>query len=275
MRAGAAVRLRRFAWIVALPFVWTASTQAQRSETSPSARVAAARFVPFYGEDARDGVDVRAFELDRRPVTNAEYLAFVRSAPRWRRGEVPALFADASYLSHWGGALELGEAGPQQPVTHVSWFAARAYCAARGRRLPTEAEWEVAARASATSVDASTDPDFVAQILAWYARPRRAALAAVGSGEPNVFGIYDLHGLVWEWVWDFNASLVSGDDRQRGDPAQTRVCGGAAIGAADPGNYAAFMRYAFRSSLRASYTVPNLGFRCARDLESPPARPRP
>ena len=130
MRAGAAVRLRRFAWIVALPFVWTASTQAQRSETSPSARVAAARFVPFYGEDARDGGDVRAFELDRRPVTNAEYLAFVRSAPRWRRGEVPALFADASYLSHWGGALELGEAGPQQPVAHVSWFAARAYCAA-------------------------------------------------------------------------------------------------------------------------------------------------
>lgn len=266
-----ASRLERCVWLVMLLCGWSVSAQAQRAAPLGSARVAAARFVPFYGEDERDGLDVAAFELDRHPVTNAEYLEFVRATPRWRRGEVAELFADASYLAHWGGALELGAAHPQQPVTHVSWFAARAFCASRGARLPSEAEWEVAARASASAADASRDPEFVAQILAWYSRPRRAPLARVGSGEANLFGVYDLHGLVWEWVSDFNASLVSGDDRQRSDPAQTRVCGGAAIGAADPANYASFMRYAFRSSLRASYTVPNLGFRCARDVASPRA----
>lgn len=233
---------------------------------TPLVRVEGATYVPFYGEPERDAVRVSPFELESTPVTNAQYLAFVRARAEWRRGAVPALFADAQYLAHWGGADTLGSAGPRQPVTHVSWFAARSYCRWRERRLPTEAEWEIAARASATERDASRDPAFVEQILRWYARPRRAPLADVGQGAPNAFGAHDLHGLVWEWVSDFNASLISGDDRQRGDPAQTRVCGGAAIGAADPSDYASFMRTAFRSSLRASYTVPNLGFRCARGL---------
>lgn len=58
-----------------------------------------------------------------------------------------------------------------------------------------------------------------------------------------------MHGVVWEWVYDFNGSLVSSDNRESGDAAAERYCGGAALGAIDIANYAAFMRYAFRSSL--------------------------
>ncbi len=76
----------------------------------------------------------------------------------------------------------------------------------------------------------------------------------------------DLHGLVWEWTSDFNSALVTGD--ARGDTGLERqlFCGAGSLGASDRANYAAFMRFGFRSSLRAGYTVHNLGFRCAKDM---------
>ena len=76
----------------------------------------------------------------------------------------------------------------------------------------------------------------------------------------------DLHGLVWEWTSDFNSALVTGD--ARGDTGLERqlFCGAGSLGASDLGNYAGFMRFGFRSSLRAGYTVHNLGFRCAKDV---------
>jgi formylglycine-generating enzyme required for sulfatase activity len=206
-------------------------------------------------------VSMPAFRLDITPVTNAEFLAFVRAHPEWRLDRVARVRAEEGYLSHWAGPLDLGSAVPNQPVTHVSWFAARAYCAADGGRLPTEAEWELAAAASATEPDARRDPAFVQQLLDWYSVPTPERLPDVG-GEPNLWGVRDLHGLVWEWVEDFNATLV-GDDR---DPnSDARFCGGGALSSANPEDYAAFVRFAFRSSLRGGFTVANLGFRCAED----------
>ncbi len=112
---------------------------------------------------------VAAFWLDRLPVTNAEFLAFVQAHPRWRRGTLPRLFADESYLAHWAGPTTLGPAAlPEQPVVRVSWFAAKAYCAARGARLPTETEWELAAAASPTRPDGRDEPGYHEQLLNWY-----------------------------------------------------------------------------------------------------------
>lgn len=233
-------------------------------------RIPSGRILPFYGGDRRTQVEVGTFALDVLPVTNARFLEFVRANPRWQRSAVTRLFADAGYLTGWSGDLELGPGvRPSAPVVHVSWFAARAYCASRNARLPTENEWEYVARADETRADAQRDPEFVRRILAWYSRPS-TAIGDVGLGPANVYGVKDVHGLVWEWVEDFNASMVSADDRSRDDDQASRFCGGAAAGAADPSDYAAFMRFAFRSSLRASYTVHNLGFRCASSLEGPP-----
>jgi formylglycine-generating enzyme required for sulfatase activity len=212
-------------------------------------------------------VTVHDFTLDAKPVTNVQFLAFVRSHPNWRRSQTPRVFADESYLSQWASDLELGtDARPDQPVTRVSWFAASAYCAARGARLPTEAEWEYTARATETAPDGSHDPVFIARILRWYSQPQPATLPDVGAGPANAWGVYDLHGLVWEWVQDFNNPRAIEDSR-RASEVGARFCGGAAINATNISDYAAFMRFAFRSSLRASFTVRNLGFRCAADVE--------
>ena len=191
-------------------------------------------------------VPVARFRLDTTPVTNAQFAAFVARHPEWRKDRVKALYADEGYLTHPGR--------PNAPVVGVSWFAARAYCAARNGRLPLEKEWELAAAASERSRDATKDPAFQDKILAWYAQLAPAVLPDVG-GKPNAWGVSDLHGLVWEWIEDFNAAAPEGG----------LTCGGAGANSRDPATYATFMRIAFRSSLEARTTTAMLGFRCAYD----------
>lgn len=212
-------------------------------------------------------VTVGPFELDRRPVTNAQYLEFVRAHPEWRRSRISRLFADASYLSHWRGDLEPGpQAPPQSPVVHVSWFAARAYATAHGGRLPTVAEWELVAAADETRKDATRDSAYLARLRDWYSRPATSVLPAVGTGVHNVWGVEDLHALVWEWTLDFNSALVSGESRGDASLDRTLYCGAGASNAADFADYAAFMRFAYRASLESNYTTGQLGFRTARSL---------
>ena len=207
---------------------------------------------------------IASFFIDRLPVTNSQFLEFVKQHPRWQRHRAPKLLVDDSYLSDWQGSLMLGpRAAPNKPVTQVSWFAAKAYCEARGARLPTEEEWEYVAAASETAHDARQDPIWRRRILDWYAAPTKQVLPDVGQSPPNLYGVVDLHGLIWEWVLDFGSTMMSGDSRDSGGSDRMLFCGAAAVGAGEKQDYASFMRYAFRSSLRARYGSRNLGFRCA------------
>jgi formylglycine-generating enzyme required for sulfatase activity len=262
-------RVRRSIVSLALAFAAISpSTSALAQRRHPEMRpVNGGEYAPLYRIPGLTRVTVRDFVMDAKPVTNREFLAFVRSHPVWTRSAAPSVFRDASYLSHWRGDLELGPSALRdQPVTRVSWFAASAYCAARGARLPTEAEWEYAARASETDRDASRDAEFTARILRWYSQPQPDTLPNVGNSPANAWGLFDMHGLVWEWVEDFNTPRAIADSR-RASETGGRFCGGAAVNATNVADYAAFMRFAFRSSLRASFTVHNLGFRCAADRE--------
>lgn len=227
------------------------------------------RFASVLPADATDAdVVVAPFALRREPVTNAEFLAFVRSHPDWRRDRVARIFAEPRYLAHWQSATTLGsDAQPNQPVTQVSWFAAQAFCASENARLPTWNEWEFAAAADATRADARSDPAWRERILNWYSRPSNAAVAQVG-GTPNFYGVRDLHGLVWEWVDDFSALLVASDSRDQNDPDRLKFCGAGALSLRDRDNYAVLMRVAMLSALKAADTTVNLGFRCARSLPS-------
>jgi formylglycine-generating enzyme required for sulfatase activity len=153
-------------------------------------------------------------------------------------------------------------------VTSVSWFAARAYCRWQQKRLPSTAEWEFVARASPTAPDGSKDSAYQARLLEEYALPAPAMLPLIGSGQENYWGISDLHGSVWEWVADFQATFSPKAARGDTEAERDRFCGSGVLGVAEPErvNYPAFMRDAYRRSLHATYTVHNLGFRCAKDL---------
>lgn len=229
-------------------------------------QIPAGKYIPFFKDNADSRPEqVKTFLLDAYPVTNKEFLEFVKANSKWQRSKVKKIFADNSYLKNWKGDTELGTAIEENaPVTNISWFAANAYAQWKGKRLPTVSEWEYAASASEDSPNGIKQLKFKQQILDWYSRPTADKIGEVGKRNPNYYGIFDMHGLVWEWVDDFNSIMISGESRGGGQ--SSLFCGSGGSGATDPGDYAAFMRYAMRSSLKANYTVYNLGFRCAKDL---------
>lgn len=212
-------------------------------------------------------VEVAAFALDELPVTNAQFLAFVVAHPKWQRSRVTRLFADEHYLTHWAGDTDLGPlASADAPVVRVSWFAARAYARWVGKRLPTTAEWERAASAGYTTLDGKSDTTLNGDLYRWLARPTPEIQPSVTTAKANFFGVRGLHGLVWEWVADFNTAMVTGESRADTGLDRDLFCGAGAAGSTDTSDYAAYMRLALRSSLKAPNTTSSLGFRCAQDL---------
>lgn len=228
-------------------------------------RIPAGSYPALYGTSTSAPVRVAAFRLDRDPVTRGEYLAFVRTHESWRKSKVKSIFADRNgYLVEWSSDLNAGDANDlQRPVTSVSWFAARAYCEAQQKRVPTVAQWEYVAGADATQRNAARDPRFIQTVVAQYAT-RTVPAAMTQHSADNAFGVRGLHDAVWEWVDDFNSVLVSDDSRGVGGRDHDLFCASAAIGAVDPSNYPAFLRYAVRAGLRGASTMQSLGFRCAQ-----------
>jgi formylglycine-generating enzyme len=225
-------------------------------------RIPSGSYRPLYGRSTDAPTRVRAFRLDRDPVTRAEFLTFLRAHPEWQRSRVGARLADrTTYLADWRGDLDAGEGAYLGPVTGISWFAARAYCAVQGKRLPTLDEWEYVAAASESARDAARQPRFVQRLVALYAT-RSSRVATTNGAAVNVYGVRGMHDLVWEWVDDFNASSPAHPTHVQHD-THDLSCAGAAVGAADASNYAAFLRYAVRAGATARSALSSMGFRCA------------
>jgi formylglycine-generating enzyme required for sulfatase activity len=222
-------------------------------------------FVPLYGATAKKPTKVDSFKMDVYPVTNAQYLAFVKRYPAYSRSKMIGLYADKSYLNQWSSDFDYGKNNlSNAPITNVSWFAAKKYCECQGKRLPSMDEWEYVGMADEKRSDARTKQEFNKFILSWYEKPNSSS-NEVGHTYKNYWGVYDMHGLVWEWTSDFNSIFLSGESRKDKDTDRNLFCGSGSINATDLMNYAAFMRYAFRGSLKATYSTKNLGFRCAQD----------
>ncbi len=231
-------------------------------EKSEMKEIHGGTFVPLYGSDSSE-VIVAPFLLDVYPVTNKKYKEFVVENEKWRKSKVIQLFADDNYLYKWYSDTEYPKSMLENaPITNISWYAAKAYCAVQGKRLPTMDEWEFVAMASESLANAQTDSVFNQRIIEGYELPKTYA-KPVGSTFKNYWGIYDMHGLVWEWTNDFNSVMITGESRQDASSESTLFCGSAAVNATNLMNYAAFMRYAFRGSIKANYNIRTLGFRCA------------
>lgn len=236
------------------------------SQTENMALIKGGSYIPLYGTDSAV-VKVKDFYLDIYQVTNRDYIEFLRENPKWRKSQIIGLYADESYLSHFNTDLTInvGEL-LDGPVTNVSWFAAKKYCECQGKRLATIDEWEYVANADQDTKDARVKENYNKFILSWYEKPN-AYNQKVGSTFKNYWGVWDMHGLAWEWTQDFNSVLISGESRSDLEGSNDLFCGGAAVGAKDLMNYAAFMRYAFRGSVKAKYSIRNLGFRCAKSIK--------
>jgi len=223
-------------------------------------------FVPLYGTVNKKPVEVAAFEMDVYPVTNAQFLTFIKKHPDFSRSKIIGLFAEKSYLSQWESDFNYGKNNlSNAPVTNISWFAAKKYCECQGKRLPTMDEWEYVAMADEKRIDARTKETFNKYIMSWYEKPNTST-NPIGQTFKNYWGVYDMHGLVWEWTSDFNSIFLSGESRKDRAADKNLFCGSGSLNATDLMNYAAFMRYAFRGSLKARFTTKNLGFRCANDI---------
>lgn len=262
-QAGGAVPVPGFTVDAPAPTV----TARAAASAAPSKRVpiAAGSFRPLYAHPGEERVQVRAFRMDERAVTRAEFARFVEVEPRWGRGRVPAVFAGDGYLASWSSPTRPGGGdAARRPVTEVSWFAAKSYCEAQGGRLPTTAEWEYVARASETETDAATSGAFRQRALELALGPRRGP-PTVQSGFRNAWGVWGMHGGVSEWVLDFNTNFAATDSRLTNDQDRGLTCAAGATAGGSSGDYAAFLRYALRAASDGRSTGRNLGFRCAYD----------
>ncbi len=195
-------------------------------------------------------VRLDAFYLDAHEVTNSQYYAFCQATER----KLHALW-DIEKLH---SSLDF----PDHPVLGVSWYDAKAYAEWAGKRLPTEAEWEYAARGG-TSGQRFGFTDELQPEQANYKSSKQGGTVAVMSYEPNAYGLYDMIGNLREWTSDwFSEDYLS--DRPEYDPQgpeagiQHVVRGG--------GWYSGSSCNAVHVRNPLKWSDFNVGFRCAKDV---------
>jgi len=187
---------------------------------------------------------VSEFWMDATEVTVAQYRACVDagkcSAPKT------------------GGSCTWNSAGKEQhPINCVDWSQATEYCASVGKRLPTEAEWEKAARGGTTGARYGN-----LDAIAWYAANSGGSTHPVGKKQPNAYGLYDMLGNVWEWCADWYSEGYYKDSPGR-DPSgpssgEFRVLQGGSWR-----NEARSVRAAYRGMYPPGGRDDSFGFRCA------------
>ena len=248
---------------ITIPSVSTPNDKSFGVET-PMVSVEGGKYIPLYGGKNKE-VEVNNLLIDVYPVSSENFLAFVKQNKRWRKSQIKKLFADGNYLNNWKNDTILpSDVKPNSPITNVSWYAANSYCECQGKRLATVDEWEFVAMANENVADARKIEEYNQYILDWYEKPKTFN-NEIGKTFKNYYGVYDLHGLVWEWTSDFNSILLTGESRSDVTTDKNLFCGSGSLNASDLMNYAAFIRYAFRGSIKANYAVKNLGFRCVKD----------
>ena len=140
-----------------------------------------------------------AFYMDKYPVTNEQYKVFLDACPQWQKDNILIDYHNGNYLRTWH-RNNYPKGAANHPVVNVSWYAAMAYAQWAGKRLPTEAEWEKAARGGLTGkkypwgdqIDA-TQANYGENI---------GQTTPIGEYPPNDYGLYDIVGNVWEWCVD-------------------------------------------------------------------------
>lgn len=219
-------------------------------------------------------VALDGFWIDRTEVTNAQFAAFLNEEGNQEEGDVTWLDLESDYrlIERTGGEFRPKSGYADHPVVEVSWYGAAAYCRWVGARLPTEAQWEYAARGSESYTfpwgdeldgtrlnycDANCELDWAdASFDDGYART-----APVGSYPEGASwaGALDLAGNVWEWGADRYGEYPSGRQENPTGPStgDRRVMRGGGWN-----NFWSYMHAAFRNRFLPRFRRSLLGFRC-------------
>jgi len=228
----------------------------------------------FSAEVPRHIVIMDSFYLDRYEVTNAQFKKFIEKNPRWRQDRIPARYHNGNYLSHWNSNSYPKEKA-NHPVANVSWYAAVAYCQWAGKRLPTEAEWEYAARGGLVGKTFPWGDEPVDKSRVNYGGSGIEGTTPVGSYPANGYGLFDMAGNVWEYLADewgpypssSQVNPVAGGNLFLDSTFLTvtsrRVIRGGSWGGA-PIN----LRVAYRDSHPPEGAKDFVGFRCAESASS-------
>jgi formylglycine-generating enzyme required for sulfatase activity len=206
-------------------------------------------------DEAAHLVKVSGFWMDETEVTKEAYRNFVIANPQWQKGRIDPALHDGAYLRDWNGN-EFPQGQGDRPVVYISWYAANAYAAWAAKRLPSEAEWEYAARASTSSRYWWGDEFGEKEQRA---NAGMAAAIARNVATRNPLGLHHMLGNVWEWTSSAYAPYPYNDAREKGDTAASRTVRGGSWG-----QHGKFLRSANRQSLAPTSSVEQVGFRCAR-----------
>ncbi|OGW24983.1 MAG: hypothetical protein A3K09_01690 [Nitrospinae bacterium RIFCSPLOWO2_12_FULL_47_7] len=160
------------------------------------------------GPNSLKGMVINAFYIDKNEITQREFQQVM--------GNNPSNFK-----------------GSDLPVEQVTWFEANEYCLKVGKRLPTEWEWEKAAKGGTTTTYYWGESGDMAGDYAWYDENSGTKTHPVGQKKPNNYGLYDMAGNVWEWTatdydnsnkvlrggsWGYNSGLLGSSVRSRFEP---------------------------------------------------------
>ena len=235
-----------------------------------------------YDDETQHQVTLSAFKMSKYETTNAQFAAFLNaknigSNGLYAAGAYPKqtlIYASkASYdfglqytNSQWVPVAGFGN----NPVINVTWYGATEFATFVGGRLPTEAEWEYACRANTTTTfntgncltDAQanynwSEPYYNTCINTTSNYPRKTQ--AVGKYAANAFGLYDMHGNVWEWCndWHGNYSITAQTNPKGAISGSYRVFRGGGWSTSS----AEYCRSAFRNNYYPSYDSDSVGFR--------------
>jgi formylglycine-generating enzyme required for sulfatase activity len=180
------------------------------------------------------------FCMDEHEFTNRDKGMSVFAGFTW-----PPVYGDSNFTHD------------NQPLINVNWNEAKAICEKQGKRLPTEAEWEYAAKGGANEYEYGTsDGSLTDNNACW----KKTKTCDVMSYQPNIFGLYDMSGNVWEWVSDWYGDYKSTAVTDPTGPLSGtyRVFRGGSWGSVNPGFLRAAIRYYDYPGLRRY----GIGFRC-------------
>jgi len=219
-----------------------------------------------------------AYYIDIYEITNLQFKKFLEANPQWRKDRIDRKYHNY-YLEDWNG-INYPSGKADHPVVYVSWYAAAAYAQWAGKRLPTEAEWEKAARGGlvgkkyplgdAISHDNANYDDTGGRAL-W------SGTSPVGSFPANGYGLYDMAGNVWEWCADeYNSGYYSRSPKNNpkgpgvaitfSNNDFTNVKSRRVLRGGSWNYFTSILRCAYRDFNEPAFTFDLNGFRCAQDF---------